>query len=200
VHEVWLETLMSAMMSKSSQNKIILYEFAGILFRHFQWIERYLIKKNIDYNYNRDTIPIKVENLNVIISDLVRRLLEIELLLVDLEDKALKDRVEKDLKYLVFKLKKLDDEVITAFNVNREYKDIKLTKEATDSLTLFLFEESYKEYELIMVYNYLNAHSEDPFLNRIFNIMIEESFFHLRSFGEMMAEMGILGRSPRSSL
>ncbi len=63
----------------------------------------------------------------------------------------------------------------------------------SDALTLFLFEESYKEYELIMVYNYLKAHCKYAFLNRVFEILIQESFFHFRSFGQMMAEMGIVG-------
>ncbi|TET88993.1 MAG: hypothetical protein E3J96_02015, partial [Sulfurovum sp.] len=67
-----------------------------------------------------------------------------------------------------------------------------LTQEATDALTLFLFEESYKEYELIMIYNYLKAHSDDAYMNRIFQILIDESFFHLKSFGDMMAKMGLL--------
>jgi len=77
--------------------------------------------------------------------------------------------------------------------MRREYLGIKLTDEARDALTLFLFEESYKEYELIMIYNYLQAHSSDAYLNRIFQILIDESVFHLKSFGQMMSEMGILG-------
>jgi rubrerythrin len=44
-----------------------------------------------------------------------------------------------------------------------------------------------------MIYNYLKAHSEDAYLNRIFQILVDESFFHLKSFGDMMAKMGILG-------
>jgi rubrerythrin len=87
----------------------------------------------------------------------------------------------------------MEDEPIRAFDMSRTINHLSLTKEATDALTLFLFEESYKEYELIMIYNYFQAHSDDAFLNRIFQIMIDESFFHLRSFGEMMAEMGLLG-------
>ncbi len=77
--------------------------------------------------------------------------------------------------------------------MRRKYRDIELSEDATDALTLFLFEESYKEYELIMIYNYLRANCKDAFLNRIFTILIDESFFHLRSFGQMMSEMGILG-------
>jgi rubrerythrin len=87
----------------------------------------------------------------------------------------------------------LPDEEITAFNMERKYENISLSEEATDALTVFLFEESYKEYELIMIYNYLKAHSEDAYLNRIFQILVDESFFHFKSFGDMMAKMGILG-------
>jgi hypothetical protein len=194
IHEIWLETLMSAMMSKDTENKRTLYEFSDIFFRHFRWIENELIEKNIDYDYDRNSIPIKVENLKVILSDIIRRVNEIELLLVECEDKTLRSRVSTDLDYISYRLRLLKDEdVKSAFDVNRKYKNIELDKEATDSLTLFLFEESYKEYELIMVYNYLKAHCKDSFLIRIFDILIEESFFHLRSFGEMMAQMGILG-------
>ena len=82
---------------------------------------------------------------------------------------------------------------VTAFSTERTFPGISLTEEATDALTLFLFEETYKEYELIMIYNYLKAHSKDAYLNRIFQILIDESFFHLRRFGDMGAKMGILG-------
>jgi len=86
----------------------------------------------------------------------------------------------------------MEDEDITAFAMERKFPGIDLTEEATDALTLFLFEETYKEYELIMIYNYLKAHSSDAYMNRIFQILIDESFFHLKSFGEMGAKMGIL--------
>jgi rubrerythrin len=43
-----------------------------------------------------------------------------------------------------------------------------------------------------MIYNYLKANSNDVFLNRIFSILIDESFFHFKKFAQMMADMGIL--------
>ncbi len=192
-HELWLETQMAAFMSRETENKRALTEFAKILWRHFTWIEHVLIVEGIEYDYNRDNIPIKVERLSVIVTDLVRRMNDLELMLVHLEDEALRHRIETDLNYLRYALGQLPDEEVHAFDMNRRYRDIELDEEATGALTLFLFEESYKEYELIMIYNYLQAHSDDAFLNRIFQILIDESFFHLRSFGEMMAEMGILG-------
>ena len=193
-HEVWLATLMGAFMSKNGETKHILYEFSDILFRHFTWIENDLIKRGIDYDYDRDNIPIKVDNLKVMLNNISARMNDIELLSINCDDDALRTRIERDLRYMKEVISKLPDEdVSSAFSVHRNYKGIELGKEATDALTLFLFEESYKEYELIMIYNYLKAHSNDAFLNRIFQIMIDESFFHLRSFGQMMSDMGILG-------
>jgi len=184
---------MASFMATGGENKRLLREFSDIFWRHFTWVENSLIKKNIEYDYNRDNIPIKVERLSVIVGDIIRRINEIDLLLVNCDDEALKFRIKRDLEYISYALKSLSDERVTAFSMSQEYEGIELDEEAKGALTLFLFEESYKEYELIMIYNYLKAHSKDAFLNRIFQILIDESFFHLRSFGEMMAKMGILG-------
>ncbi len=192
-HELWLITLMASFMSRDIENKRVLNDFSDIIFRHFTWIENYLIKNSINYDYNREPIPIKVESLSVILNNILNRIAQIELLLNLILDNKLVDRIKSDLEYMKYKLSNLKDEKIEAFNANRRYKNYNLSKEATDSLTLFLFEESYKEYELILIYNYLKSHSNDAFMIRIFQIMIEESFFHLKSFGEMMSEMGILG-------
>jgi len=192
-HEAWLTTLMAAFMSKNVDSKHTLYEFSDILFRHLTWIENDFIKRGIEYDYDRDHIPIKVDRLNIITENIYSRMVDLELLSINCDDTALRHRLESDLAYMQKVVSKIPDEEVTAFNISRKYKDIELGKEATDALTLFLFEESYKEYELIMIYNYLKAHSDDAFLNRIFQIMIDESFFHLRSFGQMMSDMGILG-------
>jgi rubrerythrin len=191
VHEVWLATLMAGFMSQS-RSKQILFDFSDILFRHFTWLEREMIVKGIAYDYDRDTVPIKVDKLSIILNNINTRLDQIDLLLGEV-DHILAERIASDLKYMKGVLSKLPDEKIEAFSMERKYEDYALSEEATDALTVFLFEESYKEYELIMIYNYLKAHSEDAYLNRIFQILIDESFFHLKSFGDMMAEMGILG-------
>ena len=191
-HELWLETLMAGFMSQG-EKRIRLYDFSDIIFRHFTWLEHYMITQDASYDYDRDTIPIKVDQLSVILNNINRRISEIDLQLMACNDKNLTQRISSDLKFISSTLAKMEDENVTAFNSDRRLDGIALSKEATDALTLFLFEESYKEYELIMIYNYLQAHSDDAFLNRIFQIMIDESHFHLRSFGQMMAEMGILG-------
>jgi len=191
-HEVWLETLMAAFMSQTKKRET-LYAFSDILWRHFTWLEHELIRHGESYDYDRDTIPIKVDHLREILNNITTRLSEIDLQLISCPDKALSARIGSDIKYIQGVLLHMEDEPVRAFDTSRTLHDVTLTQEATDALTLFLFEESYKEYELIMIYNYLKAHSDDAFLNRIFQILIDESFFHLRSFGQMMAEMGILG-------
>jgi len=193
IHEAWLTTLMTAFMAKNTESKQTLYDFSDILFRHLTWIENDFIKRGIEYDYDRDHIPIKVDRLKIITENIYSRMVDLELLAINCDDTALRHRIESDLQYMQKVVYKIPDEEVTAFNISRKYKDIELGKEATDALTLFLFEESYKEYELIMIYNYLKAHSDDAFLNRIFQIMIDESFFHLKSFGQMMSDMGILG-------
>jgi len=190
-HEAWLATLMAGFMS-SGENKQRLFDFSDILFRHFTWLERELIVGGEEYDYDRDTIPIKVDRLSIILNNIVVRLNQIDLQLIGI-DHALGNRISSDLHYMREVITHLPDEEITAFNMERKYENIPLSKEATDALTVFLFEESYKEYELIMIYNYLKAHSEDAYLNRIFQILVDESFFHFKSFGDMMAKMGILG-------
>ena len=190
-HEVWLEVLMAAFMSKTS-HKQRLFDFSNILFRHFTWLEHEHITKNIPYTYDRDAIPIKVAQLQHILQDIISRLQKIEKALFTLTNPDLTARMQSDIGYIRSVLEHMEDEEVSAFDMKRVYPESDLSEEARDALTLFLFEETYKEYELILIYNYLKAHSNDAFLNRIFQILIDESFFHLRSFGEMAAKMGIL--------
>ena len=192
-HELWLVTIMASFMSKNSDTKRNLDNFSDIIFRHFTWIEKEFIKEGVEYNYDRDMIPIKVDKLSVILNNILDRIAALELMLVDVKSEALSYRIKTDLEYIKYSVSNMEDEDISAFDTNRKYKNFTLSDEATDAFTLFLFEESYKEYELIMIYNYLKAHSSDDFLNKIFQILVDESFFHLKSFCQMMSEMGILG-------
>jgi rubrerythrin len=190
-HEVWLEMLMAGYIS-NTKNREILVNFSDILFRHFTWIEDAMIVSGEAYDYDRGAVPVKVEKLSMLLHAIITHLNELDLQLLSLSDKALSERMSSDIYYMTGVLHTMHDELVTAFSMERVYPGISLTKEATDALTLFLFEETYKEYELIMIYNYLKAHSDDAYLNRIFQILIEESFFHLKSFCEMSAKMGIL--------
>jgi len=193
VHEVWLATQFTGFISKT-QSRLELYEFANILFKHLTWLENDFIKNGVEYNYNIKHVPIRVTHISHMINDILKRLESIESKLESCGDGGIKYRMQSDIDYMKAVLKQLPEESVEdRFDSNREYPNVKLTTKARDALTLFLFEESYKEYELIMVYNYSKANSSDAFLNRIYQILIDESLFHLRSFGQMMAEMGILG-------
>jgi len=192
-HEAWLATSMAAFMSSQTENKQILFDFSNILFRHFNWLENALIEADIAYSYDRDIIPIKVDKLSDMLANIVQRFDEIVALLDVKEENALDYRISTDLAYMKEVLQNMEDETVTAFSLERTFPGVKLTEEATDALTLFLFEETYKEYELILIYNYLKAHSSDAYLNRIFQILIDESLFHFKRFGDMGAHMGILG-------
>ena len=197
IHEAWLATQFTGFMSQT-QSRQELYEFSNILFKHLTWIENDFIKQNIEYSYNVNQVPIRVDKLSTMINDIIRRIESIESELNSCDDEHITFRMGSDLNYMKSALENIpEEEVSSAFNMKKEFPNIELSDEAKDALTLFLFEESYKEYELIMVYNYSKANSNDAFLNRIFQILIDESFFHLRSFGQMMAQMGILG-VPRS--
>jgi len=197
IHEAWLATQFTGFMSQT-QSRQELYEFSNILFKHLTWIENDFTKQGLSYSYDIAHVPVKVSHISVMIHNIVQRLTAIESQLDLCGDEHITFRMRSDLRYMKSALEKLpEEEVVSAFDAKREYGNIELTSEAKDALTLFLFEESYKEYELIMVYNYSKANSKDAFLNRIFQILIDESFFHLRSFGQMMAQMGILS-VPRS--
>ena len=197
IHELWLATQFTGFMSQTSSRQE-LYEFSNIFFKHLTWIENDFTKQNISYTYDINQIPIKVTHISVMINDLIRRIDAVEEKLNSCKDEHITFRMQSDLDYIKSVLKQLpEEEVESAFDSNREYPNVELTTTARDALTVFLFEEIYKEYELILVYNYSKANSDNAFLNRIFQILIDESFFHLRSFGQMMADMGILS-VPRS--
>ncbi len=197
VHELFLATQFTGFMSKTT-SRHVLYEYANIFFRHLTWLENDFIKRGEDYTYSVEQVPIKVTHISHMYKNIIDRIDSIESKLNSCKDTDITFRMLSDLIYIKSSIEKLPEEsVVSAFDTKREYPNVELTDKARDALTIFLFEETYKEYELIMVYNYSKAHSSDAFLNRIFQILIDESFFHLRSFGEMMADMGILG-VPRS--
>ncbi len=186
LHHAWLATQFTSFMSGEDK----LYDYSQILFRHFTWVEQRLVQKGIAYSYDRSDVPIRVGRLAPMLEALQKQYEQLLLLCGEGTDDPLFFRIVKDLEFLSKAVRGFEDREITAFNGKRDY--LNLPEEARDALTLFLFEESYKEYELIMVYNYAKAHSEDAYLNRMFQILIEESFFHLKSFGKLMAKMGIL--------
>lgn len=194
-HQLWLRIAFLSFTVNEPKIKSRLYEFSQIEFRHLKWLAQSLHEKNISYDYGREP-HFNIESNSFF--DLVRRTIqEIESLHLLYTQEPLCERMTHDEAYILFTLKGylnqlILDEPINAFNRSRTWPDALLSLAQIDALTLFLFEELYKEYELIMVYFYRQIRSTTPAQVSHFQDLIDESHFHLRSFGEMMAKMGIL--------
>jgi len=193
-HELWLHINFASFAISDEEIKARLYDFSQIAFRHMKWIAKDVLENNENYNYDRDIMLYKSTS----VFEIIKKLQEVTLETMKLyPDDVLGNRVKTDDEYLLEYLNQIiknseNDKEITSFNMKREWLDKNLAQEQIDALTLFLFEESYKEYELILVYAYMQARTKDLTQFDVFQDLIDESHFHLKSFGNMMAKMGIL--------
>lgn len=194
-HELWLKVLFSSFAINDQKIKDKLYEFSLIEFRHLKWLSNILKEKNIDYNYEKYAIDIEKKTNFDYFDYLIN---ELKLCIKSYNpEEPIFARMVSDEFYFIRELEaylqdNTKDGVVTAFNKERNYEDKNLDCESKDALTMFLFEESYKEYELILLYSYFQNYTEDILQYNIYQDMIDESQFHLKSFGNMMAKMGIL--------
>ena len=192
-HALWLKVLFASFAIDNQKIKDELYEMANIEFRHMKWISNALKEQNLPYSYERDPITIQKESNHDYFAYLIG---EIQLLMkVYNPDEPLFARMMSDEYYFLKRLDNLmggENELITAFNKARKYEDKNLDATSTDALTYFLFEESYKEYELIMVYAYMQNYTSNVTLYNVYQDLIDESQYHLKCFGNMLGKMGIL--------
>jgi hypothetical protein len=194
-HQLWLRLTFLSFSATDPWIKSRLYEFSQIEFRHLKWLAQSLYELNVPYDYNRDnSFSIEGERFFDLLHTLIGDIQEAQLLY---GDSLLCERMSKDESYMIQTvngyLENLSyNETITAFERHRQWPDTLLSKHENDALTLFLFEESYKEYELIMVYFYRQIRATSALQVNHFQDLIDESYFHLKMFGEMMAKMGIL--------
>ena len=191
-HELWLDILFASFAINDKQIKRDLYNFSIIEFRHMKWVGDAVLKMGDDYNYDRTKMLHKRENMFEILHYLIDELEKASKLY---GDDILGQRMLTDESYMISYISSLlgkNDAPVTAFNMARKYGNKELPQEQIDALTVFLFEESYKEYELILVYSYMQARTQNLTHFNVFQDLIDESHFHLQSFGEMMATMGIL--------
>jgi rubrerythrin len=193
-HELWLKMLYTSFAINDPKIKDTLYDFSNILFRHLKWMAQDLRQNNIEYDYSKYGIEIEKSTTFEYFEYLIN---EIKIALRQYEESVLSSRIISDEYYMIVTLENFlkdetNNQVITAFNKQRKYENKDLNKEQTDALTYFLFEESYKEYELIMVYFYMQIHSDNLVLNDVYQDLVDESHFHLKCFGNMLAKMGIL--------
>ena len=193
-HELWLHITFASFAIADEAIKSRLYEFSLIAFRHMKWLGSDILQKGDNYNYDRDMLLYKRDTSFEIIHALEE---EIKSTIALYPQDTLGERMKTDDLYLLEYLKEVlscefNNQTITAFNMKREWMDKNLAQDQIDALTLFLFEESYKEYELILIYAYMQARTSDALHFNVFQDLIDESHFHLKSFGNMMAKLGIL--------
>jgi len=194
-HQLWLRIAFMSFSVNDPQVKSCLYEFSQIEFRHLKWLAGSLYENALAYDYERNP-DFTIEGDSFF--NLVRTTIaEIQSLHLTYGDSPLAERMRHDEEFLLFTLNGylenlILDEPLSAFNRARHWPDSLLSLAEIDALTLFLFEELYKEYELIMIYFYRQVRATTAAQVSHFQDLIDESHFHLRSFGEMMAKMGIL--------
>jgi len=194
-HQLWLRIAFLSFSLSDPWVKNRLYEFSQIEFRHLKWLAQSLYENHSAYDYERDPkFNIESESFFTLVHTTINEIKTLHLLY---GATPLCERMRHDEDYILSTLnaylEKLSlDEPLKAFDRSRHWPDALLSAAEIDALTLFLFEELYKEYELIMVYFYRQIRAATPSQVSHFQDLIDESHFHLRSFGEMMAKMGIL--------
>ncbi|MDA7817458.1 iron-binding protein [Sulfurimonas sp.] len=193
-HQLWVSINFASFAINDEEIKSKLYDFAQIAFRHMKWIGSDVLERGDNYNYDRDLTLNKRKSVFEVINDLVNTTKETMTLY---SNTILSQRLRTDDEYLLEYLSQIlkdesNNKEITAFNTRREWLDKNLAQDQIDALTHFLFEELYKEYELILIYAYMQARTTELIQFNVFQDLIDESHFHLKSFGNMMAKMGIL--------
>ena len=193
-HELWLSINFASFAINDEEIKSRLYDFAQIAFRHMKWLGSDILNAGEDYNYDREMTLYKNNKVFEVLESLKDEVKNIQKFY---PETVLGKRMKTDDAYLIEYLSQImknptNNREVTAFNMKREWMDKDLEQEQIDALTLFLFEESYKEYELILIYAYMQARTKESLHFNVFEDLIAESHFHLKSFGNMMAKLGIL--------
>ena len=194
-HKLWLSMAFASFAIDDEEIKAKLYDFSQISFRHLKWLGCEILENGNSYNYDRDNMLLyKQENVFEILYALKKEIQDIE---VHYTQNTLAARMRTDDKYFVEYIDEIlscdkHNKKITAFSMKREWLDKNLPQDQLDALTVFLFDESYKEYELILVYAYMQARTDNIKQYDVFQDLIDESHFHLKSFANMMAKLGIL--------
>jgi len=192
-HELWLHLLFSSFAIKDPLIKEQLYEFSQIAFRHLKWIAKEYRHKNVYYNYTRSAIEIKHDDVFSTLRHLKSKIGNEKLY----DSSELHFRIRVDCYYFISVIDGWLEDLtcnadITAFDRNLSYHDKPLNQKQRDALILFLFEETYKEYELVMIYFYMQNYTDSLLHFDVYQDLIDESQFHLKSFGNMLAELGLL--------
>ena len=186
-HTLWLEILFGAFTLPCEQKEQLI-DFAMIEYRHLKWIAKEMVKGGQDFEWSREEPKIEFADTKELLEYLVNKLAG-----MSYSEGPLFDRIRSDEEYMSFMLQKLAKELsqpISAFSKELRYEG--LEAKSIQALVQFLFEEIYKEYELILVYTYAQLHTKEARLGLIFEDLIYESIYHLKSFASLAAKLGIL--------
>ncbi len=194
-HTLWLTLLFGAFSIEDEGIFDTLYDFAMIEYRHLNWLGQRLVDEGVELDYLREEIDFRAPDNFALFKKLRGAIQAIATAYPDEKDPMFA-RFLSDEGYFMRKLELLgadahNDAPIRAFDRNRD-AGYGFDAKQRDALTLFLFEESYKEYELILVYTYVNFFTHSKLLSDIFIDLIYESHYHLKSFARMMRRMGLL--------
>ncbi len=192
-HELWLEVLFGAFAMEDGEIFDLLYDFAMIEYRHMVWLGGHLVESGGEFDFDRDELDITASSTHEVFERLIEKISTIQ---KEYPAGVMFERFANDEEYFIKKLEflkqKSEDKKIRAFDRRKSYDGYELSDEQLNALIKFLFEECYKEYELILVYTYSDLYTNSKFLSNIFKDLIYESQFHLKSFARMMSKMGLL--------
>jgi rubrerythrin len=195
-HELWLAILFGSFSIEDEALADVLYDFAMIEYRHMVWLAQDLVDSSEEFDFEKNKIDFQSSTNFELFNKLIIHISETKSIYQN-ADNPMYQRFSNDEEYFLEKLKSLlkdssNNKNITAFTRERKYLDFNLEQSQSDALTLFLFEETYKEYELILVYTYSNLFTNSKLLSSVFIDLIYESIFHLKSFARMLSRMGLL--------
>ncbi len=194
-HESFIKFIYASVMVKDEAAKHFLNDVALFKYRHMLWSMQDAVNKNIKFNMDfneREIEKIKVKTeedlLEVLIDDLDQNIALYE----GIDDPTI-NRLRSDDQYFLEEIKKLELEgEITAFNEHKELPGIDLDENAKSALTFFLMEETFKEYELIVIYSYLKVHTNITVAQSAFIDLAYDSIYHLKRFATLASKMGVL--------
>jgi len=195
-HELFLSMIFGAFSIKDERLYEVFYDFALIEYRHLGWLGKAIKESGgeFDYDINRDDVKFMANDNFELFKNLKGML---EAIKNDYLDEPMYERFKSDEEFFIQKIDYLlgdekNNSPIEAYNKSRKLDGYELDEVSTNALIQFLFEETYKEYELIMVYTYSNIYTSNVVLSNIFVDLIYESIFHLKSFARMLSKMGLL--------
>lgn len=192
--ELWLKVMYAAYVTKNKALADVIEDFAFIEFRHFTWVLQEYVDAKKTFDFDIEPFYTKKETTFEVYADVVE---ELKAIRETYPAGATYKRIASDEEYFIGKLESImaveaDNETITAFNDEKKYPGKDLNDQQVGALEHFLTAETFKEYELTILYSYLNARISDKVRANVFMTLAHESIFHMKKFCEMSSSMGLL--------